>query len=168
MLGLFDTGLAIVRALANAPRIVLADEPTGNLDSRSGEEVFDLMRDMNRASGVAFVMITHDDRLAQAADRILRKHGRHIAEKQFATKRLAEIMIDLFVLACTLSRVQASIDARGVADAAREIDILHVFTREARVRMKQNFRRIDNNDDELLKALADDAFETGRFRWDTI
>lgn len=62
---------AIVRALANAPKIVLADEPTGNLDSRSGVEVFELMREMNRASGVAFVMITHDDRLAQAADRIL-------------------------------------------------------------------------------------------------
>jgi ABC-type lipoprotein export system ATPase subunit len=62
---------AIVRALANAPKIVLADEPTGNLDTRSGEEVFELMREMNRASGVAFVMITHDDRLAQAADRIL-------------------------------------------------------------------------------------------------
>ena len=62
---------AIVRALANAPKIVLADEPTGNLDSRSGKEVFELMREMNRESGVAFVMITHDDRLAQAADRIL-------------------------------------------------------------------------------------------------
>lgn len=62
---------AIVRALANRPKIVLADEPTGNLDSRSGEEVFRLMREMNRESGVAFVMITHDDRLAQAADRIL-------------------------------------------------------------------------------------------------
>jgi lipoprotein-releasing system ATP-binding protein len=62
---------AIVRALANAPRIVLADEPTGNLDSRSGQEVFALMREMNRDTGVAFVMVTHDDRLAQAADRIL-------------------------------------------------------------------------------------------------
>ena len=62
---------AIVRALANSPKIVLADEPTGNLDSHSGEEVFELMREMNRQSGVAFVMITHDDRLAQAADRIL-------------------------------------------------------------------------------------------------
>jgi ABC-type lipoprotein export system ATPase subunit len=50
---------------------VLADEPTGNLDSRSGDEVFRLMREMNRDTGVAFVMITHDDRLAQAADRIL-------------------------------------------------------------------------------------------------
>jgi lipoprotein-releasing system ATP-binding protein len=62
---------AIVRALANTPKIVLADEPTGNLDSRSGQEVFTLMREMNRDIGVAFVMVTHDDRLAQAADRIL-------------------------------------------------------------------------------------------------
>jgi ABC-type lipoprotein export system ATPase subunit len=62
---------AIVRALANEPRIILADEPTGNLDSRSGQEVFALMREMNRETGVAFVMVTHDDRLAQAADRIL-------------------------------------------------------------------------------------------------
>jgi ABC-type lipoprotein export system ATPase subunit len=62
---------AIVRALANEPRIVLADEPTGNLDSRSGQQVFALMREMNREIGVAFVMVTHDERLAQAADRIL-------------------------------------------------------------------------------------------------
>ena len=61
---------AIVRSLANSPKIILADEPTGNLDRNSGEEVFALMREMNRESGVAFVMITHDDRLAQQADRI--------------------------------------------------------------------------------------------------
>ncbi|MBT8049130.1 MAG: acyl-CoA dehydrogenase [Xanthomonadales bacterium] len=106
--------------------------------------------------------------LAQAADRILRKHGKNIIGKQFATKRLADIMIDLFVMACTLSRVQASIDANGVEKASREIEILKVFTREARIRIKRNFRRIDNNEDELLKALAVDAFEAERYRWDTI
>jgi ABC-type lipoprotein export system ATPase subunit len=62
---------AIIRALANQPKIVLADEPTGNLDSRSGNEVFTIMREMNREKGVAFIMVTHDDRLAQEADRIL-------------------------------------------------------------------------------------------------
>jgi len=62
---------AIIRALANQPKIVLADEPTGNLDSRSGNEVFNIMREMNREKGVAFIMVTHDDRLAQEADRIL-------------------------------------------------------------------------------------------------
>ena len=64
--------VAIVRALAHQPSLVLADEPTGNLDSRSGQQVFDLMREITRAQRVAFVMVTHDDRLAKAADRILR------------------------------------------------------------------------------------------------
>ena len=77
-------------------------------------------------------------------------------------------MIDLFVMACTLSRAQASIDTNGVEKAALEIDILKLFTGRAKVRIKQNFRRIDDNDDEPLKALADDAFEVERFRWDTI
>lgn len=85
---------AIVRALANAPKIILADEPTGNLDSRSGEEVFALMREMNRESGVAFVMITHDDRLAQAADRILLIEDGQIFEisKEDHRRRIASIV----------------------------------------------------------------------------
>jgi lipoprotein-releasing system ATP-binding protein len=64
--------VAVVRALANQPALVLADEPTGNLDSRSGQQVFDLMREILRAEEVSFVMVTHDERLAAAADRIMR------------------------------------------------------------------------------------------------
>jgi acyl-CoA dehydrogenase family protein 9 len=106
--------------------------------------------------------------LASAADKILRKHGKRIIGKQFASKRLAEIMIDLFVLAATISRVQSSIDAKGANAAAKEIDILRLFAREAKVRIKRNFRRIDSNDDEVLKGLADQAFELESFGWDTI
>lgn len=106
--------------------------------------------------------------LAQAADKILRKHGKAIIGKQFASGRLAEIMIDLFVMACTISRVQSAIDAKGVEGASLEIDILRAFTRAAKVRIKHNFRRIDTNDDEIMKRLAEDAFEAERFRWDTI
>jgi alkylation response protein AidB-like acyl-CoA dehydrogenase len=106
--------------------------------------------------------------LAQATDRILRKHGKGIIGKQFASDRLAEIMIDLFVMAATISRVQASIDANGVDGAALEIDILKTFTRAARTRIKGNFRGIDSNDDEVMKGLAEDAFEAEEFRWDTI
>lgn len=106
--------------------------------------------------------------LAQATDSILRKHGKAIIGKQLASHRLAEIMIDLFVMACTISRVQSSINANGVEAAALEIDILKAFTRAAKVRIKHNFRRIDNNDDDIIKALAEDAFEAERFRWDTI
>ena len=63
---------AIVRALVHKPRLVLADEPTGNLDARSGAEVFALMREIAKETGVAFIMVTHDDRLARAADRVIR------------------------------------------------------------------------------------------------
>jgi lipoprotein-releasing system ATP-binding protein len=64
--------VAIVRALANSPSLVLADEPTGNLDSRSGRGVFDLMRELNRVTRAAFVMVTHDEGLAREADRVVR------------------------------------------------------------------------------------------------
>lgn len=63
--------VAIVRSLANDPAIVLADEPTGNLDSKSGRAVFELMRELNRTSGKAFLMVTHDEVFAREADRII-------------------------------------------------------------------------------------------------
>jgi alkylation response protein AidB-like acyl-CoA dehydrogenase len=107
-------------------------------------------------------------KLAAATDRILRKHGRQVIERQFATKRLADIMIDLFVLACVLSRVNASIEANGEESAARELDILRVFAGQVRGRVNRNFGKIDDNDDELIKALADHACEQEQFSWDVL
>ena len=62
---------AIARALASKPDIVFADEPTGNLDSRSSEEVMTLLKMSAEKYGQTIVMITHDEEIAQAADRIL-------------------------------------------------------------------------------------------------
>jgi acyl-CoA dehydrogenase family protein 9 len=106
--------------------------------------------------------------LARAADRILRKHGKNIIGKQFATKRLADIMIDLFVLAAVLSRVDTSLKANGADKAKKELEILEVFAGQVRRRTKSNFNKIDDNDDELIKSLADHAFENERYVWDTI
>jgi alkylation response protein AidB-like acyl-CoA dehydrogenase len=106
--------------------------------------------------------------LAAAADRILRKHGKNIIGKQFATKRLADIMIDLFVLACVLSRVDASVKRVGAEKAAKELEILEVFAGQVRRRTKGNFGKIDNNDDELIKSLADHAYEHEGFSWDNV
>jgi len=61
--------VAIARAFANEPKIMLADEPTGNLDSRTGQHIFDLMLDMNRKRGATLVLVTHDHELAGRADR---------------------------------------------------------------------------------------------------
>ena len=62
---------SIARALINNPRIVLADEPTGNLDSDSTEVVYDILRDINERFKTTFLIITHDRRIAQKADRII-------------------------------------------------------------------------------------------------
>lgn len=62
---------AIARALMNNPKIILADEPTGNLDSESTENIYNLMRDINKNYGTTFVVITHDRRIAEKADRIV-------------------------------------------------------------------------------------------------
>ncbi|MHB0997616.1 MAG: ABC transporter ATP-binding protein [Armatimonadota bacterium] len=61
--------VAIVRALANDPVVVLADEPTGTLDTRTGETVFNLMYELSKTTGKSFLMVTHDERLAAKADR---------------------------------------------------------------------------------------------------
>lgn len=106
--------------------------------------------------------------LSAAADRILRKHGKNIIGKQFATKRLADIMIDLFVLSSVLSRVNDAVESKGVSVAAKDIEILDVFSGQVRRRTKGNFGKIDNNDDELIKSLAEHAYEHERFVWDNI
>jgi putative ABC transport system ATP-binding protein len=63
--------VAIARALANEPSIVLADEPTGNLDTHTGDGLFALMRELNKSRGTTFVIVTHNDKLSSQADRIV-------------------------------------------------------------------------------------------------
>ena len=73
--------VAIARALIARPQVILADEPTGNLDSHTAEEVLDILFRINREQGISFVLVTHNEDLVRKCDRIVRlKDGRVISE----------------------------------------------------------------------------------------
>src|ERR1041385_5366978 len=98
-----------------------------------------------------FEQCTRD--LAGVCDRLLRKHGKQIVDRQFATRRLADIMIDLFALACVISRVSTTIQDRGLTSAEKEREILQVLAGQVQRRVRGNMSKIDQNDDELIKSL---------------
>jgi len=64
--------VAIARVLANSPRVILADEPTGNLDSQTANQILTLLEDLNLREKVALVMVTHDELIARRAVRVIR------------------------------------------------------------------------------------------------
>ncbi|MBI3354239.1 MAG: ABC transporter ATP-binding protein [Nitrospirae bacterium] len=64
--------VAVARALLLSPELVLADEPTGNLDTHTGEEIHSLLREINKTKGTTFILVTHNEKLATRADRIVK------------------------------------------------------------------------------------------------
>ena len=78
--------VAVARSLAMAPALVLADEPTGNLDTNTADGVFDVLREVNETSGTTFLIVTHDPRLAQRCDRIIELiDGRIVSDRPNAS-----------------------------------------------------------------------------------
>jgi putative ABC transport system ATP-binding protein len=74
--------VAIARAFANQPKILLADEPTGNLDSRNGSHIFDLMTELHKQNNVSLILVTHDQNLASKAQRqVILKDGRVLSDE---------------------------------------------------------------------------------------
>jgi putative ABC transport system ATP-binding protein len=83
--------VAIARALINTPSIVLADEPTGNLDTRTSIEVMDIFQRLNRERGITVLLITHEMDIAEYGTRIVSfRDGHVVADKPVARRRLAQ------------------------------------------------------------------------------
>jgi lipoprotein-releasing system ATP-binding protein len=82
--------VAIARAVANEPKVLLADEPTGNLDVHTGERVFEELLKIVRQSGVAAVVATHNLDLAARMDRVLRLMDGHLVEEEVVVAKIAQ------------------------------------------------------------------------------
>ncbi len=114
------------------------------------------------------IFVSHARMLSALSDKLIVRHGKNIIHKQLATKRLAQVIIDLYTLACTLSRVTLAIEEKGLEGAAQEIQIAKSFAFQADERIKGIIVRMDNNDDEIIKGLADFVAEKEKFNWDNI
>ncbi|MXZ22982.1 MAG: ABC transporter ATP-binding protein [Caldilineaceae bacterium SB0665_bin_25] len=82
--------VAIARSLANSPSLILADEPSGALDSQSSDEILTLLAELNRSQGTSIIVVTHDRRVAQATQRILRMQDGKIVSDHRITDPLEE------------------------------------------------------------------------------
>lgn len=84
--------VSIARALINNPNLILADEPTGNLDSDSTDQVYELLRQINKDLGLAFLIVTHDRHIAEKSDRVIEmSDGKIVDDYKTADKRPEEL-----------------------------------------------------------------------------
>jgi acyl-CoA dehydrogenase family protein 9 len=105
--------------------------------------------------------------LARVADVALRRHGKAIADRQHLQKRIADLVIDLFVGLCVLSRADALVKS-DPAQADTVTAIARTFTRQARRRMARNVRAFEHNEDATTEHIAERIITAGRYPWDVI
>jgi acyl-CoA dehydrogenase family protein 9 len=116
----------------------------------------------------AALVHTYAGHLAKSVEKVLRRHGKNIAEMQYTQNRVANMAIDLYAVAACVSRTTRSIERRGEEGARREIDLLTMFARSASARLAENVAAFDDNDDELRKAIAHKACADGGYPLDIL
>ena len=119
-----------------------------------------------RLKKLAGFLEEHTLELSQQVEVLLKRHGKEIHLRQFAQKRVADIVIDLYAMYCTLSRVTASIEEKGEEAVQMEIAIAEAFFMKANRRVKGNFKAMDRNEDELMKFIANHVYEIGTYPYD--
>ena len=100
---------------------------------------------------------------------LLRRHGRHIHLRQFAQKRIADIAIDMYAMACVLSRVSRALEEKGGPEKCEmELAIAESFFTKANRRIRGNFKAMVRNDDDEMKLIAEKCYELGQYPFDSL
>jgi acyl-CoA dehydrogenase family protein 9 len=106
--------------------------------------------------------------LGKNVEKVLRKHGREIAEMQYTQQRVAEMAMDLYAIAAVVARTTRAIEKRGEEGARREIDLTTAFVAAAERRLSEAVAAFERNDDELRKAIASKAYVDGGYPLDVV
>ncbi|MBI4040574.1 MAG: acyl-CoA dehydrogenase family protein [Deltaproteobacteria bacterium] len=104
--------------------------------------------------------------LAQHVEYVLRKYGKDIWDREFIQKRISNIVIDLYAMICTISRVTHFIQKQGLEKSKFSIHLAQAFCERAERRIKRNFKAMQHNDDERLKLLADTQYKHKDYPFD--
>lgn len=138
--------VAIARALAAAPRLILADEPTASLDKKSGRDVVEIMQRLTKQEGSAVVLVTHDNRILDIADRIVHLEDGKLASYAEAVADTTQQLLHSFSRTQTNQHVIDRIEAAGTEDFA---EALATLTRES----TDLLRILELSSDETFRAL---------------
>ena len=138
--------VAIARALGAAPRLILADEPTASLDKKSGRDVVEIMQSLTKQEGCAVVLVTHDNRILDIADRIVHLEDGHLASYAEAVADTTQQLLSSFSRTTTNQHV---IDKIESSDASAFAGALETMTRES----TELLRLLELAGDETFRSL---------------
>jgi acyl-CoA dehydrogenase family protein 9 len=145
---------------------LLSDFALQKARSALGRDRLDKAHPALRRETVLFEQYT--EQLTRQVDKVLRRHGTEIAEMQYTQRRIADLAIDLFGVAATLSRTTRALEKKGEEGARREMNLCAAFANAAEKRMKGIVASFDENDDELLKGIATRAYGDGGYPFDAV
>jgi acyl-CoA dehydrogenase family protein 9 len=131
-----------------------------------GRQRLDRAHPLLKRESVLFEHYT--SQLGNQVDKVLRKHGKDIAEMQYTQQRIADMAIELYGLAATLSRTTRAIERKGEEGARREVELTAAFANQAERRLQEVVRSFDDNDDELRKGIASRTYADGQYPFDVI
>jgi acyl-CoA dehydrogenase family protein 9 len=106
--------------------------------------------------------------LNKTVEQVLKQYKKEIIGEQFISKRVADVSIDLFVGLSTLSRVDAMVKSQGIDKSKHAVDILKIFTQQAKYRIKANLAGVNRVEDDTMKSLAKHICDKGQYDWDLL